>query len=295
MRPGSRFQRLPLLVLGGFLTLALAAPRQVLPSPATRILVVCSPGSPGDTEQAQPTMDAFAKAAARSAGWPEGSLQAVYFEAAEPGLARLRSDAVLALVPPAFLSRYGKELALTPRLEAVLDSGKPETWSLVAAKGRITSPDSLKGWEVTGAPGFAPNFVRGDLFKDWGKLPSDLQVTFTPRPLTALKRASEGEKVAVVLDSAGTAALPSLPFAAKLEVAARSHPLPGALLCTVGNRLPASEAESLVKGLARLGEKQEGAEVLQSMRLSKFAAIGKKRPPQAATPSRKAPPPPSGS
>src|SRR6059036_784782 len=42
-----------------------------------RTLVVCAPGYPGTTEEAQPTMDAFARAAEAAAGWPAGSLHAV--------------------------------------------------------------------------------------------------------------------------------------------------------------------------------------------------------------------------
>jgi phosphonate ABC transporter substrate-binding protein len=241
-------------------------------SPSPRFLVVCSPGSPGTTAQAQPTMDAFALAAGKAAGWPEGKLGAAYFESAEAGLARLsQPDAALALVPPAFLARYGEELGLKPRLEAILESGKQETWSLAAKKGSVSSPGSLKGWEITGAPGFASEFVRAALFKEWGKLPAEARVTFTPRVLSALRRAAGGEAVAVILDSAGAESLPSLPFGADMEIVARSAPIPGALLCTVGSRLGAGEAESLFRGLSRLGESGEGREVLKSLRLSRFA------------------------
>jgi len=244
-------------------------------APATRFLVICSPGSPGTTAQAQPTLDAFARAAGRSAGWPESRLTAAYFETAEAGLARLaRPDAALALVPSAFLDRYGKELGLKPRMEAVPESGKPEIWSLIAKKGRLPSAAALKGWEVTGTPGYAPDFVRSTLLKEWGSLPADTRITFTPRVLTALRRAAAGEEVAVLLDTAGSEALSSLPFAGDLETVARSRPLPGALLCTVGSRLPAGEADALFRGLSRLSEQEGGAEVIQSLRLSRFAPLG---------------------
>ena len=257
------------------LLLSPAASSTTGPSPSGLFLVVCSPGSPGTTLQAQPTMDSFARAAAVSAGWPEGSLGAAYFETAETGLTRLRQpDAALALVPPAFLAQYGEELALKPRMEAVLETGKPELWSLVAKKGKISSPASLKGWEVSGAPGFAPDYVRGDLLKEWGPLPADARVTFTARILTALRRAAAGEPVAVLLDSAATASLPSLPFAGDLEVVARSRPVAGAILCTVGSRMTSRDSDSLIRGLSHLPEKEGGAEILKSLRLSSFRPLG---------------------
>ena len=101
---------------------------------------------------------------------------------------RRMADASLALVPPAFLARYGQELGLKPRMEAVLESGNQEIWSLVVKKGSVSSPAGLQGWEVTGAPGFAHDFVRGELLKGWGALPPDARITFTARVLTALRR-----------------------------------------------------------------------------------------------------------
>jgi len=273
MRPRSTVLRIASMLAMAFLP-ALVASLPVPALPPDRFLVVCSPGSPGTTLQAQPTMDSFARAAGLSAGWPEGSLGAAYFETAEGGLARLaRPDAVLALVPPAFLSRYGADLGLIPRMEAVLESGKPEIWSLAARKGRVSSPSSLRGWEVTGAPGFAPDFVRGDLMEKWGTLPADARITFTARILSALRRAAAGEDVAVLIDSAQTAALSTLPFAGDLEVVWSSRPLPGAVLCAVGSRLAAAEADALVRGLAGLAKREGGPEVLQSLRLSRFATL----------------------
>src|SRR5207249_10029966 len=97
--------------------------------------------------------------------------------------------------------------------------------------------------------------------------------TVTARVLTALRRAASGEKVAVLLDSDATAAVPGLPFAADLQVVARSRPLPAALLCSVGKRIPGAEADALVGGLGRLKEMEGGSEILSSLRLSRFRPL----------------------
>src|SRR5512137_188895 len=96
----SRGSRQPLLPA---LLLALQAS---VPAAAGTTLVVCAPGYPGSTEEAQPAMDAFAAAAGAAAAWPSGDLQAVYFETEAGGIERLaREDAGLALVPlPFFLA-----------------------------------------------------------------------------------------------------------------------------------------------------------------------------------------------
>ena len=69
--------------------------------------------------------------------------------------------------------------------------------------------------------------------------------------LSALRRVVKGEDVAVLLDGAQGDALPTLPFAAELEVLARSEPLPAAVVATVGRRL----------GVRSLGDAGEGAPV----------------------------------
>jgi hypothetical protein len=259
----------PLALLAGLCATAGAAV-----SPSARVLVVCSPGSPGTTGEAQPTMDSFAQAACRISGLPDGCLGVVYHETAEAGFERLsQPDAAFALVPPAYLVRFGEALKLEPRLEAVSESGQPEVWSLFAKQGRIDSPGALAGWEVTGAPGFAPEFVRSVLFKGWGALPPQAHITFTSRVLSALRRAAAGEPVAVLLDTAGTASLATLPFRDDLGLVARSEPLPPAILCTVGKHPPAAPADALLKGLARLGENREGSEVLKTLRLSRFVPV----------------------
>src|SRR5438105_1115252 len=69
---------------------------------AAATLVVCAPGYPGSTEEAQPAMDALARSLAKAAHLAEGSLAALY-EETEPGcmrrLAQEESSLLLATLP----------------------------------------------------------------------------------------------------------------------------------------------------------------------------------------------------
>ena len=216
-------------------------------------------------------MEAFAKGAGRAAGWSEGALEAIYYETEQGGLTRLaESDAALALVPLPFFLKHEKEQALTPKLAVVEAHGSTEIWSLVAKKGAVTAAASLSGWEVTGTPGYAPLFVRRVALGGWGELPADATITFTARSLSALRRAAAGEKVAVVLDGEQASALAALPFASDLEVVTRSRPLPGTLLCSVGDRMENAAVEKLASGLLHLHETPEGADLLKSLRMTGF-------------------------
>jgi hypothetical protein len=242
-----------------------------------RTLVVCAPGYPGTTEEAQPTMDAFARAAETAVGWPAGSLRAVYDETLEGGRARLKgADAVLAIVTLPFLLQEGAGLGLDPRYQVVEEDGDSETWSLVAHHGSVKSPATLDGWEIASPAGYAPGFVRAAL-ASWGRLPDNVKITFAPALLSGLKRAATGgANLALLLDSAATTSLPTLPFAADLEIVARSPRLPGSFLCLVGNRLGARDSAAILRGIERLDKTPAGSEALKNMRLVRFGPVDRK-------------------
>lgn len=236
--------------------------------------MLCAPGYPGNTQQAQPTMDLFAAAAARAAGLAEGSLGAVYYETEPEGFERLgKPDAALALVPFPFYVKHSRDLGLKARLQVVGESGASELWSLIVKKGQAASPASLAGWEITGPAGYSESFVLGPALGGWGPLPADVRVTCTGRALSALRRAASGEKLAVLVDHAQADGLSALPFGSELEVLARSKPLPESLVCTVGTRLTKSESGALMKGLSRLHGRTENAELLKTMRMVRFEPV----------------------
>lgn len=244
------------------------------PAGAARALVVCAPGYPGTTAMAGPTMDAFADAAGRAAGWAEGALVAVYHERQDGGIARLREpDAAFALVPLPFFVEHEKELSLAPRLLVAGEAGSEESWTLVAAKGRIRSPADLSGWEILSIAGYSPAFVRDVALSGWGSIPGETRISFAPAVLSALRRAAAGEKVAVMLDRSQAAALPDLPFAASLESVHRSRPLPATLFCRVGGRAKSEEAEQLERGLVALSRREEGGDLMRTMRMKGFEQL----------------------
>ena len=242
------------------------------PGPWT--LVVCAPGYPGSTAEAQPAMDALAAATAAGAGWKPADLRAIYFENEEAGLERLAaSDAAVALAPLPFWLQHRESLRLVPHLQAVEQGGEAaEPWTLVAPAGLVSGPSSLAAFELVTICGYAPRFVRGPALAGWGQLPSEVRITASNNVLSALRRASAGAKVAVLLDRTSSAALPTLPFASKLQVVTRSAPLPVAVLSAVGNRLPASRLKALLKGLLSLDAAPAGREALAGVRLARLVA-----------------------
>jgi hypothetical protein len=238
---------------------------------AVATLVFCAPGYPGGTGDAKPLLDQFATAAVAAAGWPAGSLTAVYDPTEEGGLAKLGSpDAALAFVPYPFYVEHAAQLHLAALVQAdMVDTGPEERWTLVAKTGRVTGAASMGGYTILSVAGYAPEFVRHSALEGWA-LPADVKIESTGQILSALRRVASGEKVAALLDQTQAAALPTLPFAKDLQSVRQSAPLPVALIAVVDSRLPADRAHALQAGLLKMGHTAGSAETLGPLRLKGF-------------------------
>jgi hypothetical protein len=239
---------------------------------AVATLIFCAPGYPGGAGDAQPFVDEFAKAASTEAGWPPGSLAALYDPTEAGGLAKLgNADAFLAFVPYPFFVQHAAQLHLTALVQAdVANVGTQERWTLVAKSGRVSGAASLAGFTVLSVAGYAPEFVRHSAL-DTFALPADVKIESTGQVLSALRRVAAGEPVVALLDQTQTAALPTLPFAAQLSTVTQSAPLPVALIAVVDSRVPAPRAKLLQAALLKMGH-GAGAEsqTLERLQLKGF-------------------------
>jgi hypothetical protein len=231
-------------------------------------LVVCAPGYPGSTEEAQSAMDDLAAAVSAAAGWEPGSFDAVYFETEEDGVARLESpDAGVALVTLPFFLEHRESLDLEAEMLAVpTGRNAEEPWTLVIGRGSADSPDDLDGWTIVSLAGHSERFVRGPALGEWGPLPESVTIRFSGAVLSSLRRAAKGENIAVLLDAEQTAALDRLPFADDLEVIHRSAPLPVSVVSFVGDRVASPTRSKLAEALVELDDE----EALAGVRLERF-------------------------
>ena len=243
----------------------------ILLAAAASTLVFCAPGYPGAAGDAQPFVDEFAKAAVTAAGWPAGSLSAVYDPTDQGGVTKLGgADAVLAFVPYPFYVEHAAQLHLTPIAQAdVVGVGTKEKWSLVAKTGRVTSGPSLAGYTLVSVAGYSPNFVLHSALSAW-QVPAAVKVEPVGQILSALRRVASGDQVAALLDQTQSAALPTLPFASDLKVVLQSPDVPVAIVAVVDNRLPAARAKSFQAGLLKLGKGAGDAEKLSLLKLAGF-------------------------
>jgi hypothetical protein len=261
--------RLPLLLLAAPFVAGLGATADPL------TMVVCAPGYPGSTAEAQPAMDALAGAVAQDARVAPPAFSAVYYETEAAGLERLgRSDAALALVPLPFFLKHEARLRFVAQAQAVREGAQAdEVWSLVAGKGRVRGPATLDGFEILSLAAYSPRFIRGPALGVWGVLPTDTRLVVSGALLSGLRRAAAGEKVALLLDGAEVAGLATLPFSKDLEVVAHSAPMPAHLVCTVAGRGGDGRVRAIVDAMLQLEKTPGGREVLLGLRLARFAPL----------------------
>ena len=228
-------------------------------------LVVCAPGYPGTPAEAQPAMDALARALGSAAHL---SIQAVYEETAEGGLKRLEApDAALLLTPLPFFLDHERRIALAARMMAVpKDGGGPlQKWTLVAGKDH---PGGLEGYALQSTAGFSPRFVHA-----MSAPLKDAKVIDSPAVLSGLRRAANGERLAVLLDGPQAQALSTLPFAQGLAPLSTSAPVPVALVVTVGKRLDERKWKAVQTALLSLAGDASAREALDGVRMTAFVAL----------------------
>jgi hypothetical protein len=235
---------------------------------AAATLVVCAPGYPGSTGEAQPAMDALARSLARSAHLPEGSLTALYEETEAGCLQRLaqQDSSLLLATLPFFLDRE-QELRLVARLCAMPQSGEAlERWTLVTGKD---PPPSLDGYTVESTAGYSKKFVRAMS----PRLAGRVEIQQTSAVLSALKRAANREKEAVLVDGSQAAAMAKLPFADSLAVLGTSPPVPVAVVATLRKRIDDGRWSPLEAAFLRLAEDRAAREALDGVRIAGFLPL----------------------
>ena len=105
------------------------------------------------------------------------------------------------------------------------------------------------------------------LQRDDAEVPFELQPT--ARPLSAVRKASQGEKMAVLLDEAQRIALGSLPAGVELSLLAESPWMPAGILVASPAVAPA-DAEAVREALQRAAADPAAQEILTTMKIRRF-------------------------
>lgn len=225
-------------------------------------VLLCFPGGPGSTEDAQPIVDRFLGRVATLAGWAKASGtycndMTACQQAREDGAPQaviLPLDVYLAnrarwnLTPVAALQN--KEI--TGRYHVIVQKGK----TLEAVKGQ-TLITSLKS---------AASFLSRVAFEGKISVETDFQFSRVRSPIRAIRNVVDGKAAAAILDDNQRRSLDGLPMAAEITVALSGRELPGAIVAGVGG-VPTNLAAALTAVCA------QHARECEEMRITGFAAV----------------------
>ena len=103
-----------------------------------------------------------------------------------------------------------------------------------------------------------------------------MEIQQTSAVLSALKRAANGEKLAVLLDGSQAAAMAKLPFAGSLAVIETSPPVPVALVATLRKRIDDGRWKAVETAFLRLAEDRAAREALDGVRIAGFLPLDDK-------------------
>ena len=201
-------------------------------------VLLCCPGGPGSTADAQPIVDRFLTKLSALAGWD--SAKGSYYNNMKACEGEMKASPSVVMVP---LDIYLKERAAWKLQPAAVLTNKETSGSyhLVANKG--TTLASLAGKTVATALKTDPQFLSRVAFD--GKVDvAGFTLSSTRSAFKAIKNVVKGKADAVILDDVQYNSLKGEKWAEGLEAVVSGPSLPGAIVAGVGST-PAKLAASL--------------------------------------------------
>ncbi len=233
-------------------------------------VVLCLPGFPGSTTQAQPYVDQMLRYLETKLGQPPQSISGTYIPDGAAGTERItRTKPELALVGPSIYAGQHKALKMKVVAKVSIDGRGEETYSVLTRLDGPKELSELKGKKLIGAVVNDSRFVVRVLLD--GRLPLDSVILETQkRPLKALRQVLSGKADAAIVDRAVVEHLPSLDFAKDLKIIHTSKPIPAPAVVVIGG--DKSRTEKLKKALVGLCETAEGRDLCRALTISAIRA-----------------------
>lgn len=232
-------------------TAALSWPGYALPAEGLDFAVI-QPGQPGNSQEAQPVMDALAAYMQKKIG-AGISVKGTYFNELDPALDFLHNKRpAWGIVGLGFYSEHAAAFQMIPIAATRPGGYAKDIWRLVVAGDGAADVKALQG-KVLGTMLFereAGACLLFDMPAD--RLPFTLEGTF--QPLRSLRNVVKGKTAGVVLDRAQYEAVQALPLTKEIKILHTSRELPASPVIWFGD--PADRARGLTAVL--LGMKEDG-------------------------------------
>jgi len=257
-------RRLTALVL----VFALAASLPLLAG--ERDMLLCLPGFPGTSVQAQPYIDKMLRHLETKLGWEQGSMTGLYLPDGEDAAGKLAAlQPGLALVDPSVYAGNHKSLGMQVIAKVEVGGSAPQTYSVVTRTDGPADLASLAGKKMVGPVAHDERYVVNVLLDK--KLPlGSLRLDVQQRPLKALRDVVRGKADAAIVGRDVIEHMGELDFATELRVIHTSKPLPPPAVVVIGEGK--KHAAALKEVLVGICGRPDGKDLCKSLTLTAVKA-----------------------
>lgn len=232
---------------------------------------IIQPGQPGNTQDAQPVMDALTSYLQERLS-PDWEIQGIYYNRLRDALHMMKTAPPRwGIVSLGFYIEYAKRFRMYP-LAATRPGGfTKDLWRLVTLKNNPEDWQDLHG-TVGGTMLFDTRAAAHLLFGDKiHVLPFALRGTF--QPLELLRSVYQGQKAGAILDRMQYEAAKSLPCIAALKTIYQSPPLPTSPVVSFGP--PDKFTQQLTEVLRHMRDDPNAAALLRLLQTDGFGPVDK--------------------
>lgn len=246
-----------------------------LPSLAgERDMLLCLPGFPGTSAQAQPYIDKMLRHLENKLGWEPGSMTGAYLPDGSAAAGQLAEEKPgLALVDPSVYAGSYKTLGMTVIAKVEVGGPGAQTYSVITRADGPTDLAGLEGKRVVGPVVHDEKYVVNVLLDK--QVPrGSLELVNRQRPLKALRDVARGKADAAIVDQSAVEHMGELAFASELRVIYTSAPVPPPAVVVIGEGK--QNADQLQQVLVGMCERPDAKELCKSLTLRAVKAASDK-------------------
>ncbi|HIA02461.1 MAG TPA: hypothetical protein EYN66_11205 [Myxococcales bacterium] len=229
-------------------------------------VVLCFPGGPGSTADAQPVVDRFMAQLSKEMGWKDA--KGVYFNQMSTCKHAYKDHAAtLVMVPLNVYLEVRTSWKLNP---IVLMNNKESSGQFHVITKTASCSGCLKGQTVTTGLKMSNNFLSRVAFDGKLQVGKGFTLKRTRSPIRAIKSVLKDKAIAAIVNDAQRRSLKGLPGTEEINTIISGPKLPGAIVASVGKPAPA-----LKKVLLGLCKAQK--ELCKEMRITGFGKVDSAR------------------
>ena len=248
-----------------------AGEAQAVPSAPPMTVLICYPGGPAQSQDAEAATEAMLRVVEEAGGWSAGSMTGLFTAAVKECEMRLdEQKPPFAITTLGTFLAYREKLNLIPLAQPVVGGSSAERYRIVVRRGTFTTIRELKGKTLGGALVEEPEFLKRVILQGTVDPASFFTFKSSPRVLHSLRSLVKGDLDGVMVNSRQYRALASLPFAGELEVAFTSEEVPLVGIVANGQRTTADERNRFSRALSQICNHREGKKLCELFGVDTF-------------------------